>query len=539
MMKSKTIFSALLAAMMIAATLTSCGDSSSNSENSTATDDTSSKTVEADTFTGYPMQTDETISFWVAGQLTPQTCYKDYTESPFHTGLAEATGINVEWQFPAAGTDNYQAFNLLIASNDLPDIIFFPMISSAQQYIDDKLLRDLTAEMPVYSPNYWEFVQQNPHYDKSIKTDSGQYWGYGSFREEPKFASYVGPVVRQDWLDEQGLETPQTIEDWDKTIRAFHDAYGAQLAFFTARMNPGFASAFGAYTTFNTTIYIDDEGKAQYAMAQPEWKEYMQQLNTWYMDGLIDPDSITLDDAGMRSKALNNKVGVSCTALSQLTNWNLDATSNGTGAKWVGAPYLPDENGVICTIQSEDTVSPYMAGVTTACSDEKLPIALRWLDYGYTDEGYMYWNFGTEGDTYEIVDGVPTYTEKVTGDPEGMNVAMPKYMGTTGAGLCVQAGASVYQRIGECSTAIDVWGAENEAQEHLLPAGISFTTEESTELSTISNTINTYASEMALKYLTGEESLDNFDQFVQTLNEMGLPRVLEINQAAYERFLAR
>ena len=43
----------------------------------------------------------------------------------------------------------------------------------------------------------------------------------------------------------------------------------------------------------------------------------------------------------------------------------------------------------------------------------------------------------------------------------------------------------------------------------------------------------------AIGRLTGEESLDNFDSFVETLNGMGLERVLEIQQAAYDRFLAR
>jgi hypothetical protein len=39
--------------------------------------------------------------------------------------------------------------------------------------------------------------------------------------------------------------------------------------------------------------------------------------------------------------------------------------------------------------------------------------------------------------------------------------------------------------------------------------------------------------------MTGEESVDNFDKFVEQLNSMGLPTLLEIHQTAYDRFLAR
>ena len=35
--------------------------------------------------------------------------------------------------------------------------------------------------------------------------------------------------------------------------------------------------------------------------------------------------------------------------------------------------------------------------ITTSCPAEKLEIAMRLLDYAYTDEGFLYWNFGTKG----------------------------------------------------------------------------------------------------------------------------------------------
>ena len=455
-------------------------------------------------------------------------------------GLEEKTGVKVDWQFPSAGTDATQAFNLMLAGDALPDIIVFTLYNDAQQYMDDGIIRDLSAEMPVYSPAYWEILQANEHFDLSAKTDAGQYWAYQSLRESAWGATYIGPVVRQDWLNEQGLSMPETIEDWDNVIRTFYEEYGAQFAFVSSRMNPGFASAFGAYTSFSPSMYVDNEGKAQYAMAQEEWKNYMAQLHEWYADGLIDTDSVTLDDSGLRSKVLNGKVGTSCTAISQLTNWVFDAEKEGTGAEWVGAPYVPAEDGSICFVQAEDTVSPYAAAVTTSCPDEKLPLVLRWLDYGYTDEGYLYWNYGVEGETYTVIDGVPTFTDLLTNDPEGISIALQKYIGTTGTGLAVQAENMVRQKNVPASVeAVDLWVEDNETSEHLYPTGVSLTTDESSELSAIENAINTYASEMALKFLTGEESLDNFDNFVETLNEIGLPRVLEIRQAAYDRFLAR
>ena len=44
---------------------------------------------------------------------------------------------------------------------------------------------------------------------------------------------------------------------------------------------------------------------------------------------------------------------------------------------------------------------------------------------------------------------------------------------------------------------------------------------------------------MAIKFITGEESLDNWDNYINTLNDMGMEKMLEIRQAAYDRYLAR
>ena len=53
------------------------------------------------------------------------------------------------------------------------------------------------------------------------------------------------------------------------------------------------------------------------------------------------------------------------------------------------------------------------------------------------------------------------------------------------------------------------------------------------------NEINTYRDEMTLKFSFGTESLDQFDQYVKTIENMGLNRALEIQNAALERYNSR
>lgn len=493
----------------------------------------------------YPVKTDKKLTVW-SNIMTPNKAYTSYTESPWHTGLAELTGIEVEWIFPTAGSNSGEAFNLMLASEELPDIIIYNLVKDADQYMDDGILRDLTDLIPEHAPNYWNFLQENTHYQRSMKADSGRYYGFGAFREESWGAVFTGPVVRMDWLEECGLEVPTTIEEWDNVIRTFNEKYDAKLSFsIKNRMNPGLAGTYGTAGSFASStdelFYLDDNGKIQFSMANTGWRDYMAQLNTWYMDGLIDPDTLTLDDAGMRTKALNEKVGISITSMGQMTNWLADAKAQGTNAQWAGIPYpVVNPGDTVFKIQMEDTARPNIGAITSSCDEDKVEIALKWLDYFYSEEGFLYVNYGTEGESYTMVDGVPTFTDLILKAPEGVSEALEKYTASQYTSLGVQATGHVRQKNDPVSVAaVDTWLQNQESEKHFVPTGVTRTTAESDETSVIMTSLRTYIQEMSLKFVTGEESIDNFDKFLEELDRMGVQRLLEIQQGAYDRFLNR
>ena len=61
------------------------------------------------------------------------------------------------------------------------------------------------------------------------------------------------------------------------------------------------------------------------------------------------------------------------------------------------------------------------------------------------------------------------------------------------------------------------------------------TEEEADELSTLSTDINTYVKESMVRFATGEMPLTEWDNYVETLNSMGLDRYTELLQAGYDR----
>ena len=134
-------------------------------------------------------------------------------------------------------------------------------------------------------------------------------------------------------------------------------------------------------------------------------------------------------------------------------------------------------------------------------------------------------------------------TEKITNNELGMYEALRLYTGEYGWGIGIQAYDMVRQwnvpgPAG--SAAVDTWYLGNEdALAWVYPTAVVFTNDESRELASLKNTIDAYVEEMAVKFMSGEESLDNFATYLEALDGMQLSRMLEIYQAGYDRYLER
>ncbi len=150
----------------------------------------------------------------------------------------------------------------------------------------------------------------------------------------------------------------------------------------------------------------------------------------------------------------------------------------------------------------------------------------------------MLFNFGIEGESYTIIDGYPTYTDQILNNPDGWSVAqaLSAYIRGNYNGPFVQdiRYLEQYYTIDSQKISNQIWGETNGAKHKIPP--ITPTAEESREYSTIMNEINTYRDEMTLKFIFGTESLDNFDNYVKTIENMGLARALEIQNLAMDRY---
>lgn len=545
MRKMKKVLALLMATVLFLVMLSGCGsgnakmsDAESQTKESTSNGEEAKSDLYGADFTGYPIRAENaTLRIWTTG-LGYHKDYASEAESPYHQYLSEFTGVKLIWERPAAGEDGEQAYNLLLASGDLPDIIYIGGLPRrAEILINEGYIITLDDYMPKYAPALYTYLMKNPDRMKAVKTDNGNLYTFPFLREDVVWqGSYVGNMINVDYLNQIGRDMPVTLDEWKDTFYALKDVCDIVFATNAAiRLKYFFANAYGIGVD---NYYVDDK-EVKASFTGDKYYEFLKTMNQFYKDGLIDPDFATADTTGFTSLFVASKVGVACTG-TVTPGYFYDQIVERDG-KWnyEPIPYPVAKKGdPIKYIQGEALWTGTGAIITTACKNVEL--ACRFLDYGYTEEGIITWNYGKEGESFEYVNGKPQLLPIITQAEEGISRAASRYTSMTASGISFMDLEFNRQRNLEFSNRMtDVCTANaEEAINHRMPA-ITVTEAESRELADIGTAINTYIDEMYIGFIIGTEDLNNYDKYVANLEAMGLKRVLEIKQAQLDRYNAR
>ncbi|MCR2802481.1 extracellular solute-binding protein [Paenibacillus soyae] len=473
--------------------------------------------------------------------LTLMTEFPDMglpNRGPIDQEYEKRTGIAIRHLGGVPMSDN--KFDYLLASGNLPDIFLnnwleFP--GGPEKAIEQGYILPLNDVIERYAPNLKRVLKENPDIDKMVKTDSGVYYAFPFIRSE-QGRIYGGPIVRKDWLDELGLPVPRTIEDWYVMLKAFKEKKGAAApltlrTLFLGERTAGFAGAFGVMGNF----YVED-GKVKYGYMEPGYRDYLATMSQWYKEGLLDRDYAVLDLESVDKKMTSGASGATIGWQSYIEKYMLVAQPDDSSAVYAAAPYPTLRQGETPKFGQLDNAYAGTSSAAIKATTKQLEAAVRWLDYGYSDEGNMLNTFGIEGVTYTMENGEPSYTDLVIANPDGLSSdqVMLQYAHQTNFPM-IQRDANLEWKYEETNAALDVW-KETEHEKYLLPP-ITPTAEESGELSALMSEISEYVKDAELRIVLGIDPIEAYDEMVKELKTLGIDRVLELKQAAYERYLER
>lgn len=285
--------------------------------------------------------------------------------------------------------------------------------------------------------------------------------------------------------------------------------------------------------------YYRDGDTIKFGPYEPEFKTYLQRMNVWYKNGLLDKNFATIDTTTANANILNGVSGVTFGGLGGGIGFLTQSRPNDT-FKVSGLKHISEVKG---EKPEYGFASLPVTGLFAAISakSQNIDKALKLLDFAYSEEGRMLYNFGIEGESYEMIDGYPKYTEKITNNPDGLAMAnaLALYARANYSGPFEQDRRYLEQYAGS-EVQQQAWAdwADSNAAEHTLPYTY-VSQDEADKQAQYSAAITTYVDEMVVKFVTGQESFDNYDKFVKELESRGIKEVLVIKQAAYDRYKKR
>ena len=476
-----------------------------------------------------------TLSLWWGGWDGTDIQRESPNDVMVSQEAEKRTGISIDYKYCSRDASEEQTA-LMYAGGDYCDIITGGMsgyTGGFEKAVEDNVYIYLNDLLDENAPNYAALRNEDPAVYKDSMTDDGNVvviWEVSKTIQWP----WQGLLCRADLMEAAGMEMPTTYDDMHELLLAFQDEFGMTSALSIA--NEGYNDNGNLTAGYDVTGgWYQKDGKAKYGAVEDDFRDYLEMISTWYSEGLISPDFVTKSIFD-NSDILNGQTGIFVGNYTDCTNYaTLFADPD---ARLIGIPEpVPEEGHTVHLGQYNTRASKKYVAISTACEDPGL--ALRWIDYFYSEEGALLNSYGIEGETFEFDEnGKPVLSEFITNSPEGytFNQAMYRYL-DGGPSVRLYDWERELSAVNEDSLACeDVWSHDGA---YVYPQQATMTAEEAEALTGIMSDIETYANTMILQFIRGEVSLDEWDSYTAYIRDSGLQEAIDIKQASLDRYNAR
>lgn len=492
------------------------------------------------------VETETSVSFWLpypffVGDMV-ENLVEDVTvlrELQSRTGITlDVTAIN--------GAAEEEQFNLMIAAQNYCDVItgMSRYGSGYDVAIEEEIIIDLYDLVKEYAPNYWYYVTQDINTLATLVTEEGNLPTIATLFKASG-SENQGYVVRYDWLEELGLDVPQTYEELEHYVSTANETYGAK-GMILASDGLDELLAFGYDCG---TEYLVVDGQVKSSLQQESFRDYMEMVTRWYKEGIIYSDFYLYgSDDTLDQMFCSGQLAVDtgrCASYEMFAGYTDADYSASYGPMKPVRVNAGDEVHYSTTVDSlvkkEDTWS-----VTTACPEDKYEVVMSLVNYLFSEDGQLLFNWGVEGEAYNLNDaGEPEYTDMMINDPDTPYLFTAYlYASNTAseyAPSVMDVSKQYYSFDDTAWLAYEYYLSDGADCSYNYPAGAALNAEELTDASAISSDLDTYVETQILSFITGQDELndESWDQFQETLNNMGIDSLVSYYQAAYDRYEAK
>lgn len=538
----KRIISLLLAATMV---FSMCACGSKNNQEPVSSSEKQSSEVNQQTESSAPVEVEKPLYPLVDEPITVTGVVIGTMEGESRAvweKLSEITNVNFEWV-----VIDLEAVNTFLASDWEFDFIHSNAISSS-------LINDYGVVGGMFA-DYNDYLHLMPHLQQAFE----DYPEAVKFATETNGAIYELPTIgetitltqvrtyyRTDLLEKYDIPVPTTTEELYQALKTYKEKNGT--AGFSAKgLREDRYWGVMLYSAFGTSLSADFEddgtGKVVYNRASEQYKRYLQYMNKLYTEGLIQQEYMTNDAQVCLGLATNGDTVFYDTEAHSLS-----------GDIWTDGQFHLSVLAPLSSEYSDDREIPKAlsftkGGLLLNAESEHLEALVQALDVLYSTEEVVEgsgllgssFNYGIEGvdyiihedGSYDLVcpEGWDSFTDyqykKLMWESAGRDTALGKAITSTpGNGQARQIGFRD-----------NIYPYECDSSKVYPEKFMKFTSEETDVITNRYTDINAYVKEMRDKFIQGVVDFEKgWDDYCATIEKMHIDEVLEVHQAAYDRW---
>ncbi|QUI22306.1 extracellular solute-binding protein [Vallitalea pronyensis] len=450
--------------------------------------------------------------------------------------LKEQTGIDVDVQLFSYEVAK-ERYSLALNSGDYADCIGGWVLSSTDILkfgVDMGTFIPLEDYFEAFAPNISAVLELEGVREKMTAPD-GHIYSIPYVLAAPEVD--FNPYINTRWLENLGLEVPQTTEDLKKVLTAFKekDANGngdtddeIPFSFSPDNKNIGYmAGYFGMSLNEYGFTMVGDE--LVFGANQEPYKDIIMYMSDLYKNGLLDQEMFTQDAAQWKAKGGQDLYGVCM----MYGSGDIMPYEAGETPDWIPLPVLSSEK---CDepVWFRDTYGTTVLKNQVVVTDNaKNPEAIvRWWDNLFELENSIQTNGGPLGialhkkdNGYEINQTNMTQEEKDT--YSWINLfpqSLPRYIPTDFKFLENPPSYPEKDKVDEAYAPYLL--------EKIIPPYWA-TLEESSSLSELQTSITDYITEKTAEWIAGQADVEaEWDSYLKQLNKLKLDDYIQIRQNA-------
>lgn len=466
--------------------------------------------------------------------------------------IQEKTNVDIDWTCYVEDQFVDKRNLALAKKNSLPDILFNAEMSNVDllKYANQGVIVPVEELIDAYMPNLKKVLTENPEYEKLITAPDGHIYSFPWIEQlgvGKEAIQAIGgmPFINKAWLDELNLEVPRTTEELKAVLIAFRDNQpgGVQDVIpMSCRVNGGnedlgfILGAFG-FGDNPDHIMVNENNEVVYSVTDEGYKKGINWLHELQQENLIDPEAYTQDYATYTAKGKNGRYGL-------FFAWDAASIAS-VPSDYIPLPALAGPDGTVNAVrQSGSADGGFQAGrcvITSACVNQEL--AAKWIDLMYEPIQSVQNNWGTYGEEgksniFEMTaDNTLSHLEIVGESPYDVRVqqmvAGPLAVLNSYYGVYTTCPPDAIERMDAVKSYV------GDMKYDMVYPNVFMSQEDAEAVTRYETDIKQYAEQKKADWILNGGADEQWDEYMQKLNDLGLKEYLEIKQKYLDAYLAK